>query len=574
MLAQGPQDPAGKDATTYLALGFVQSGKTTSITAIIAAGADEGYRVVIALMGATNLLLEQNRQRLEKALGIGERQDYVWVVESNPSGSAAAKRLDDWLRRDRVVLIPVLKHAGRIRAVASCLQRMQATNVPVLIVDDEADQASLNTMGASAESRTYEAIRGLRESVSRHLYVQYTATPYAPLLLEADDLLSPQHVEFLQPGPGYTGGREFFVDSADRVVRDVPSFDEQASKNPPLELPKSLVSAFSNYLVGAALLLTHEPAGAPVSMLVHSTARNDVQARYEFLLQRQLAAWRRSAEEAGSWDDLPSVIDQERAKLVESGALDVDNAKLLPSLRFALREATLWLINSASELNKVDWTKAPLHVLVGGNKLDRGFTVEGLTVTYMNRPTTVQVDTLEQRARAFGYRRDQPSQQVSRARDVDQDVSVERVHPRSRSARTSATSSFARSGCSAPADVPLLRAAAMSSCTRCARCCAGPALRARRRSGRTSTATGRPCRISVTSSPALTRTSSSGSVALHPRNGMSCPAKAWMRTRVAVEVRRRRRHHQTKPSSTSQNPSLVTMCVWPDPPGTRHQLVT
>ena len=68
---------------------------------------------------------------------------------------------------------------------------------------------------------------------------------------------------------------------------------------------------------------------------------------------------------------------------------------------------TPWLVNSVSALNKVDWNVAPIHVLVGGNKLDRGFTVEGLTVTYMNRPTSVQIDTLEQRSRAFGYRKDQ-----------------------------------------------------------------------------------------------------------------------------------------------------------------------
>jgi hypothetical protein len=407
ILQHGPLAENGAAGTTSLALGFVQSGKTTSITALIAAGADNGYRVIVALLGGTNLLLDQNRARLEKALGIGARQDYVWVTEGSPSGPAAAKRIADWLQRDRVVFVPVLKHAGRIRALTGCLARLADAQVPVLIVDDEADQASLNTQGMAAESKTYEALRELREAVPNHLYVQYTATPYAPLLLEADDLLSPQFVEFLQPGPGYTGGREFFVDFADRVVRDVPALDEQAPKNLPLELPGSLVKALGSFIVGAALLLTRDPAGAPVSMLVHSTQRNDVQARYHFLLERQIAAWRRAAEDAVCVEDLPDTMLTERAKLVGSGAEDADDDLLLDRVRLASRESTLWLVNSASALNKVDWTVAPLHILVGGNKLDRGYTVEGLTVTYMNRPTTTQVDTLEQRARAFGYRRDQ-----------------------------------------------------------------------------------------------------------------------------------------------------------------------
>jgi hypothetical protein len=72
-----------------------------------------------------------------------------------------------------------------------------------------------------------------------------------------------------------------------------------------------------------------------------------------------------------------------------------------------MSETSLWLVNSTSALNKVEWNVTPVHILIGGNKLDRGFTVEGLTVTYMNRPPSSQVDTLEQRARAFGYRRDQ-----------------------------------------------------------------------------------------------------------------------------------------------------------------------
>ena len=85
---------------------------------------------------------------------------------------------------------------------------------------------------------------------------------------------------------------------------------------------------------------------------------------------------------------------------------DVDDQTFAHKLKFVLAQAMTWLVNSAADINKIDWHVSPVHVLVGGNKLDRGFTVEGLTVTYMNRPASPQVDTLEQRARAFGYRGD------------------------------------------------------------------------------------------------------------------------------------------------------------------------
>ena len=193
----------------------------------------------------------------------------------------------------------------------------------VLIIDDEADQASLNTSKA-AESSTYAAIRELRNAVPSHLYVQYTATPYAPLLLDAADILSPQHVEFLTPGKGYTGGKQFFIDNADRVVRNVPLLDEQASKTPPLQLQKSLHQALSAFLAGSALLLLHDAASPPISMLVHSTARNDVQARYEFLIRRQLEQWRKTIV-ADDVSTVPDAILEERKRIVANGASDVDD---------------------------------------------------------------------------------------------------------------------------------------------------------------------------------------------------------------------------------------------------------
>lgn len=402
ILEHGPTQEAISQSTV-LALGYVQSGKTTSITALAAAAADAGYQVIIALLGSTNLLLDQNSDRLEAALGITTRSDYVWISETNPATDAAGKKLRRFVDMGRVCLVPVLKHAGRIRAVAKQVGKIP-DDVRVLIIDDEADQASLNTK-KDAESSTYAAIRELRKAVPRHLYVQYTATPYAPLLLDAADILSPQHVEFLTPGKGYTGGKQFFIDNAHRVVRNVPLLDEQASKTPPLQLQKSLHQALSAFLAGSALLLLHDAASPPISMLVHSTARNDVQARYEFLIRRQIEQWKKAVV-SGDIGSVPETILEERRRIIENGAKDVGDGAFVEKLKAVLSEAMTWLVNSAADVNKVDWHVSPIHVLVGGNKLDRGFTVEGLTVTYMNRPASPQVDTLEQRARAFGYRSD------------------------------------------------------------------------------------------------------------------------------------------------------------------------
>lgn len=394
---------AGAPSVTGLALGYVQSGKTTAFSALTAMAADEGYRLVIAFLGATRLLLNQNKSRLELALGLDERSDYVWHTLVNPKGSSGGREVADFLARGRTVIVPVLKHAGRIDDLASALEQVDLGSTRTLVVDDEADQASLNTkVAVGDESRTYAVIGRVRAALTQHLYVQYTATPYAPLLLEPSDDMRPEFVELLHPGEGYTGGREFFIDHADRVVRVIPDLDEQTPKGLPTTLPGSLVTATASFISGAAMLLVNLTAQPPISMLVHSTHKNDVQSRYHFLLERKVRQWRKAVAAGGP----PPELQVERERLVAAGAVDVSDADFAASVAHALAETTLWLVNSASAVSKIDWRSAPLHVLVGGNKLDRGFTVEGLTVTYMNRPASPQIDTLEQRARAFGYRQD------------------------------------------------------------------------------------------------------------------------------------------------------------------------
>lgn len=388
-----------------LALGYVQSGKTTQMIALTAAAYDAGYRVVVALLGSTNLLLDQNSTRFIEKLQIDVRRDFRWVSIKNPSGKNGISKISENLEKDRIIFIPVLKHKGRITQLAEVLKECDMQSIPTLILDDEADQASLNSkVNEDSESKIYEALGKLQESAPIHLYVQFTATPYAQLLLEPDDRLSPDFVEFLMPGNGYVGGREFFIDNADKVVRPISASDEQSANTKLIDVPTSLKLATANFVAGSALLLVNDPTAKTISMLVHSTHKNKVQEVYHFLLKRQIKAWRESLD--GTYESIAGEIRDEREKLVLRGAKNVSDSIFTEKVEYVLKEIIFWLVNSASDVKKVNWLEGPIHILVGGNKLDRGFTVEGLTVTYMNRPTSDQIDTLEQRARAFGYRND------------------------------------------------------------------------------------------------------------------------------------------------------------------------
>ena len=384
-----------------LALGYVQSGKTTSIAALTAAAADREFQVIIAFLGTTLLLLDQNRSRIEKMLGM-DKALYKWIVLASIKGRSDRLEIEEQLNKGRTIFIPILKNARQIKKVVEAIDGV-AADLKVLIIDDEADQASLNTRPLTdSPSSTHQSIVALRSACPDHLYVQYTATPYAPLLLPPDDSLMPKSVEFLQPGAGYTGGREFFITHADKVIRMIPITDE-GSKTPIERLPRSLLTALASFVAGAAVLLEQEGvAAAPISMLIHPTHRNDAQSKYNFLLKRFL-------HQVRELDDLPEsefgrLIQAEYGRLVQIGVEVVRETSFWEHVSSVLLEITISLVNSETDVNRMQWNQSPCHIVIGGNKLDRGFTVEGLTVSYLNRKASEQIDTLEQRTRAYGYR--------------------------------------------------------------------------------------------------------------------------------------------------------------------------
>lgn len=396
-------DKADLGMTTVMGLGYVQSGKTTSISALCALASDRGYRLVIALLGTTNLLTDQNRSRVEETLGVDDR-NYIWHSLHQLNAKSSASEISDFLSRGRTIIVPIIKNTQVIRKAAAILEACSLVSVKTLIIDDEADQASLNTkVNKNEESSTFSAIQQLRAAVGGHLYVQYTATPYAPILLDDDSPLMPQSVEFLTPGKGYVGGREFFFTHADAVLRTIPETDEQTTKTRLSSLPESLVSAMAAFLVGATHLWHADRENAPVSMLVHSSYKNAVQEQYEFLIKSFVSNLKHS-DILSTRSSFMEKIQDERSRLHALGIAPIKDEEFNSTLEFVVRELTLWLVNSASEVKAIKWNSSPFHLLIGGNKLDRGFTVEGLTVSYMNRPPSKQIDTLEQRARAFGYR--------------------------------------------------------------------------------------------------------------------------------------------------------------------------
>lgn len=407
---------------TILAVGQVQSGKTLSYEGLICLARDNGIPLVVVVSGVSNPLLDQGAGRLDEDLELAAPG--AWLHRTNPSpeddADVRAFRgvVGDWddpeLPRQlrRTIIVTVLKHHGRLRALRQLLSKVGWGDGPVLIIDDEADQASLNArIRQDDESTTYSRLVELRESFSRFGYVQYTATPQAPLLISIADVLSPERVRVLVPGSGYTGGRAFFVDGAKSLVKTIPSSDLAALDENAIEPPASLVEALRIYFLG----LAHSFLGgstAPRSMLVHPSQGTDPHASFytwsqaylESVMERSMharvekeIAVELSQEFQEAWKDLRGTVPEL-----------ADLQALLNAIPTVLRRTLVLKMNAASgPTPTVPWKDFYGFVLVGGQALDRGFTVKGLTVTYMPRGVGVgNADTVQQRARFFGYKRD------------------------------------------------------------------------------------------------------------------------------------------------------------------------
>lgn len=410
ILSHGPApeiDPLVGGGRTGVALGYVQSGKTTSFTALAALAADNGFEVIVAMLGRTNLLVDLNTRDMHAGLGIDKPSwEAQWRHMRQPFAEQSAAVASQSLKAGRTVLLTLMKYPTHIEGARKVLEALGPRRV--LIIDDEADQASLNTRARQGEqSAIYREILGLRAVAGAYLYVQYTATPFAPLLLDPTDALSPEFLVQLEPGSGYVGGRTYFVDRRDELVRSI-GLDEAQLES--LDgLPVGLKEALGSFFVAAALIKHQQLKPPPVSMLVHPSHLRHVHKSYFGVIDAAIDDWStrlsRPATDPGRKADVAFFTECfEDFK----NSTDVTFDQVLPDLVKVVRDARRWLVNSEGEALDLDWTQGHVHVLVGGSILDRGFVVKGLTTTYLTRGESGsgQADTIEQRARYFGYKRD------------------------------------------------------------------------------------------------------------------------------------------------------------------------
>jgi hypothetical protein len=487
--------------TKGLVVGYVQSGKTANFTGVVAKAIDAGYRLIIVLTGTIEILRGQTQRRMDMELmgvenilkgqdpkdpqvvkELDYQQDTEWIAERFlqhgpaldqdnvvhidrvtthrsdykrlPQGLTKlkfhkyekSKPLNDAVnlfRSDAYVAV-IKKNPAPLKKLIADLKPIQGdlAQLPVLIIDDESDQASVDTTNPSKWNAQTPAdrqrttinklITGLLELCPRAQYVGYTATPFANVFVDPDDerdLFPSDFVLSLHRPPDYMGVQEFHDIGKrwDDEEKTVATSNELAYVRPlegdidadPAGRNEELQEVLDAWVLSGAIKKFRETK-SPIrfrhhTLLVHESVK---QSEHLATTDDVRALWKASKPTSGSGlKRLSDLYDRDYLPVMEARAhgqaVPSSFDELKPYIASAISEMTvdgdpILIVNSDKAIQdqqkKLDFEADKVwRILVGGTQLSRGFTVEGLTVSYFRRKAG-QADTLMQAGRWFGFR--------------------------------------------------------------------------------------------------------------------------------------------------------------------------
>lgn len=387
---------------------------------------DNGFQIIIYFAGIKNNLLEQTTKRLKKdLLTESDNSRFHKVYQSPTVKDDVHLKIKNalGLKHKPAILITVLKHYKHIDELAEIFGTSEVKdalgNNGVLIIDDEADQASLNTYARKNSrsedweddefSSTYSGILNLKKELPNHSYIQYTATPQGPLLINIMDLLSPEFHVVLTPGKAYTGGKTFFEDNPDLIITIPDAEVYHHRKNQLADCPQSLINALQIFLMGVAITVNIQAKESFLSMMVHADSQTDASRKFRNWVKNLIDSWSDRLKNLPDGDPSKTELIEEFRENFEETVRRLDDAS---SFDEVMDETLQVILDTNIELviqgsTEIDWSNATSHILIGAEMLNRGFTVEGLMVSYMPRYSVGKsnADTIQQRCRFFGYKR-------------------------------------------------------------------------------------------------------------------------------------------------------------------------
>lgn len=411
-------------STRGLVVGYVQSGKTTNFTSVMAKAADRGYKLFIVLAGIHNGLRRQTQARLEQQLVMPNPAMWSQLTGLDKDFTPQENPASYFGKNNKThVLCVVKKNATVLRKLSRWLEKASdyLVDCPALIVDDEADQATVATKSINP------LILDIMGCLPKSAYLGYTASPFANLLIDpsAEDLYPKDFVVNLPKPHGHFGTEVLFgryaldgedpaqVDDGYDMIRSVPQDDVvcvRPEKKADVEgfepfITDTLRRAVQYFWLVTAARRARGSGNPHNTMLIHTSVNTSVHNSFKRPLQHLCEQAVQSLTDADYIDRLRLLWEEETARVPaeDFGETRVPFEQVVHELPAVLRKCRVIMDNSSSE-DRLDYENGPVvAIAVGGNTLSRGLTLEGLSVSYFVRAVSAY-DTLLQMGRWFGFR--------------------------------------------------------------------------------------------------------------------------------------------------------------------------
>lgn len=452
-----------------LVIGDVQSGKTSNYTGLICKAADAGYKIIIVIAGTISTLRAQTQERLEKDFIGKSSNDNIAELYRNTSYGVSRFRKSDmncsvsiltkWnydfrksdaeqiapnFQNGNIALFVIQKNAKTLRNVITFLKTRlsdaEKERLPLLVLDDEADNASPNTKGDESPSAINKSIRKLLSLFKINSYVGYTATPYANIFINpyvdptgsgdgsmlGQELFPRDFIYCIGHSSEYIGASRLFDQSFEesaeydevqfnvQTISEETDFMEALKEGSYVDLPASLETAINTFVLSKAIRNIREDGDFHCSMLIHVTLKRDGHTRIKQLVDEycrrllqavsqyvalknpenydgRIRALKTTWEEQFENTDISETWEEVCAQMAEPGFTECFKT---------------YKENSTTHKKlRLDYSKEKglTAIVIGGNSLARGLTLEGLCTSYFLRNSR-QYDTLMQMGRWFGYR--------------------------------------------------------------------------------------------------------------------------------------------------------------------------
>lgn len=427
-----------------MVVGHVQSGKTGNYSSLVCKAADAGYKFIVVIAGAMNNLRNQTQERLNASfigrdlnerVGVAKLANYredkrpiSLTSKTKDFNKADADRNSQGISLDSIsspVIVVIKKNTRTLDNVISWIENHYSSGVnkhAMLLIDDESDYASINTKEEEDPTKINEKIRALLKLFKKSSYVAYTATPYANIFIDHNtdteslgkDLFPEDFIYCLNAPSNYLGAEKIFMDKNQSYFYDV---DDAADIIPPKhkkdyelpELPDSLKDAVRLFLVNIAIRHLRDQENKHNSMLVHASRFTNVHKNIASNINEYHEKLKQALESDGKKDNSSSINEvicdiKNTFEYHYKDKIEFEWNKIIFKITDIISKVQIFEVHKDTKL-KLEYRDdvASNVIVIGGTSLARGYTLEGLSISYFLR-TTIFYDTLMQMGRWFGYR--------------------------------------------------------------------------------------------------------------------------------------------------------------------------